>query len=140
MSNDAEVFKGKSLGSLMSDIYRETEFKRERISHYISKLADMIHTVDDAAVIAPIIKDFLDVAVKNDDSLVRIATITQRLVSSSSKVKDDGGLLTEEEKQQLLNTIGSDIETLQTVTVTTTEELDQKIEEVEDELAFMRGS
>ncbi len=63
----------------------------------------MIRNMTDASMMVPLIKEYLEVSVKNDDNLVKLTAIVQRLLVSSSKntSADDGGL-SEEEKQQLL--------------------------------------
>ena len=63
----------------------------------------MIKTPNDAIVIVPLIKDYLDVGVRNDEQLVKLAAIVQRLVSNQNKGEEDGvGGLSEEERQQLM--------------------------------------
>ena len=54
------------------------------------------------AVLAPIIKDLVDTSVRNDDQLVKLATIAQRIVASSQKNDGDTGFLTDKEREQLL--------------------------------------
>jgi hypothetical protein len=62
----------------------------------------IIKNIGDATIIAPLLKDYLEVSVKNDDALVKLAAVVQRLVSTS---KDDDGNefgLSEEERNKLL--------------------------------------
>tara|TARA_Y100001938_G_C7783241_1_gene278947 strand:+ start:73 stop:315 length:243 start_codon:yes stop_codon:yes gene_type:complete len=52
----------------------------------------------------PLIKEYLDVSVKNDEQLVKIATIVQRLVSSQARAgTTDHEMISEDEKKQLLS-------------------------------------
>jgi hypothetical protein len=74
-------------------------------------MVKLIRTPEDAAMLGPIIKDFLDVNVRNDEHIVRLVQIAQRLVSVNSKTNDNG-MLTEEEKQQLLKNVKADFETV----------------------------
>ena len=61
--------------------------------------------IEDIAIVGPIIKELMDVGIKNDDNLVKLATIYQRIMSKQT-VDDSGvGLLTEEEKEQLMATL-----------------------------------
>ena len=112
MSMDTELFNGKTLSDLFSDIYNNTDKKREQINQFVANFVKLIRTPEDAAVLGPIIKDFLDVNVRNDEHLVRLAQIAQRIVSVGSKTAASGDMLTEEEKMQLLNNIKSDFETV----------------------------
>jgi len=109
MSFEAEVFNGKTLSNMFEDVYRNTESKRSQINGFISSIIKLITTPDDAVVLGPIVKDFLDVQVKNDEHIVRLVQIAQRLVSVNAKT-DDGGLLTEAEKEQLLKNVKLDFE------------------------------
>jgi hypothetical protein len=112
MAFDTELFDGKTLADLFSDIYKNTDKKREQINQFIASFVKLIKTPEDAAVLGPVIKDFLDVNVKNDEHLVRLAQIAQRLVSISTKSTTTGDMLSEEEKLQLLTNIKTDFETV----------------------------
>jgi len=107
-TRNPEVFEGKSFQELLKDIYNNSKAKKAQIKTLMDVLADMLKKPTsrptDAAVIAPLVKDFLDVAVKNDEHLVKIATIIQRLMSAEtvSKAHTDSGFLTDDEKTRLL--------------------------------------
>jgi hypothetical protein len=96
---------------MFADVYKNTEVKREQINGFATNLIKLIRTPEDAAVLGPVVKDFLEVNVKNDEHIVRLVQIAQRLVAINSKA-DDGGLLSEEEKQQLLKNVKHDFETV----------------------------
>ena len=113
MSLDKEIFDGKSLSDLFSEIYKNTDSKRQQINTFVSKLVMLIRTPEDAAVIGPIIKDFIEVNVKNDEHLIRVAQIAQRIIGVATKGESIDGLLTEEEKQTLLQGIKLEVEEMQ---------------------------
>ena len=121
------VFGDKTLSDVFEDIYKNTDSKREQINTFITKLVRQIRTPEDAAVISPIIKDFMEVNVKNDEHIVRIAQIAQRAIAIGTKAASSTDLLTEEEKQQLLSNIKLEIDDLQ-----------QETTEVEDELERLK--
>ena len=121
------VFGDKTLSDVFEDIYKNTDSKREQINTFITKLVRQIRTPEDAAVISPIIKDFMEVNVKNDEHNVRIAQIAQRAIAIGTKAASSTDLLTEEEKQQLLSNIKLEIDDLQ-----------QETTEVEDELERLK--
>jgi len=102
--SDFEIFKGKTLSSLFKDIHDNSVEKKDQIELLIKKLEPLIKNIGDATIVVPLIKEYLDVGVKNDEQLIKIATIVQRLVSSSART---GGteheMITEEEKQQLMS-------------------------------------
>ncbi|SVD84482.1 uncharacterized protein METZ01_LOCUS437336 [marine metagenome] len=121
------IFDDKTLSDVFKDIYKNTESKREQINTFVTKLVRQIRTPEDAAVISPIIKDFMEVNVKNDEHIVRIAQIAQRAIAIGTKAASSTELLTEEEKQQLLSNIKLEIDDLQ-----------QETTEVEDELTRLK--
>ena len=121
------VFGDKTLSDVFEDIYKSTDSKREQINTFITKLVRQIRTPEDAEGISPIIKDFMEVNVKNDEHIVRIAQIAQRAIAIGTKAASSTDLLTEEEKQQLLSNIKLEIDDLQ-----------QETTEVEDELARLK--
>jgi hypothetical protein len=106
MSDSFEIFKGKTLEDLTKDIYDNSKNKKSQIDKLIKELASFITTAEDALVIAPIIKDYFDVSIKNDEHLVKLAAVIQRHLSKSSSTSDDGGfVLTDDEKSELYNTL-----------------------------------
>ena len=119
------IFDDKTLSDVFKDIYKNTESKREQINTFVTKLVRQIRTPEDAAVISPIIKDFMEVNVKNDEHIVRIAQIAQRAIAIGTKAASSTELLTEEEKQQLLSNIKLEIDDLQHETTAVEDELDR---------------
>lgn len=106
MDFDIEIFKGKSFSDLMKDIYSNSSKKDRQINMLIGELRPLIKNVGDATVIVPLIKEYLEVGVKNDEHLVKLAAVVQRLVSTNNRVQAETGnswMLSEEEKRQLLN-------------------------------------
>tara|TARA_R100001015_G_C4579625_1_gene136346 strand:+ start:592 stop:1002 length:411 start_codon:yes stop_codon:yes gene_type:complete len=117
MSQEFELFKGTNFSDLMRDVYHNSKKKSRQIDTLIKSLEPMIKNIGDAAVIVPMIKDYLEVSVKNDDALVKLAAVVQRLVSANSK-DDDGNEfgLSEEERKRLLEEAEQEINTLQQTT------------------------
>lgn len=103
MSGDFELFPGKNLSGLFKDIYDNQTTKKERISQLIVELKKTIKHNGDLAIVGPIIKDLIETSVKNDDQLVKLASIAQKIISADKKVEGQDGFLTDEEKAQLLN-------------------------------------
>tara|TARA_R110002012_G_scaffold52060_3_gene133924 strand:+ start:1993 stop:2427 length:435 start_codon:yes stop_codon:yes gene_type:complete len=97
-----ELFKGKTFSDLMSDVYHNSKKKDRQINQLISQLQPLIRNASDATIIVPLIKEYLDVAVKNDDHLVKLTAIVQRYISTTQTITGDSSLLSEDEKMQLL--------------------------------------
>ena len=115
MSSNFEIFKGTSFSDLMKDIYHNSKKKERQINTLIQELQPMIKNVGDATVIVPLIKEYLDVAVKNDDALVKLAAVVQRLVQSENKLTGESEFgLSDEERKQLLETAEQQIIDIQT--------------------------
>ena len=106
MAIDYEIFEGKSLSSLFKDIYDNTEYNKKQLDILTKELVQFIKDGDTAVQIVPMIKEYLEINVKNDDQLVKMAGIVQRLISTEQKAgsEDEYGL-SEEEKNQLLSNL-----------------------------------
>ena len=115
MSIDYEIFEGKSLSSLFEDIYKNTEYNRKQLDVLTKELVQFIIDGDTAGQIVPMIKEYHEINVRNDDQLVKMAGIVQRLISAEAKAgaEDEFGL-SEEEKTQLLSGIEDTIKDIQT--------------------------
>jgi hypothetical protein len=89
----------------MKDVYDNSKKKDRQINMLIGELRPLIKNVGDATVIVPLIKEYLEVGVKNDEALVKLAAVVQRLISTNNRVQAETGnswMLSEEEKKQLL--------------------------------------
>tara|TARA_R110002096_G_scaffold181499_2_gene359186 strand:+ start:162 stop:590 length:429 start_codon:yes stop_codon:yes gene_type:complete len=113
MDIEFELFKGTNFSDLMRDIYHNSKKKSRQIDLLIKNLEPMIKNTGDATVVVPMIKDYLDVSVKNDDALIKLAAVVQRIISANSK-DDDGNEfgLTDEERAKLLEEAEAELEKL----------------------------
>jgi hypothetical protein len=109
-----EIYKGKSFASLCKDIINNSEQKKDQLDILITDLKDMIKTVNDAVTIVPLLKEYFDVSVRNDEQLIKLAAIIQRLMSGKVGPEGEGGgtILTEEEKKQLMSAIEETAKTM----------------------------
>ena len=111
MSNEYELFKGTNFSDLMRDIYHNSKKKSRQIDGLIKELQPLISNAGDATVIVPMIKDYLEVSVKNDDALVKLAAVVQRLVTATSKDDDSNEFgLSEDERKRLIEEAESEIQ------------------------------
>tara|TARA_S200002703_G_scaffold79392_1_gene68327 strand:+ start:168 stop:503 length:336 start_codon:yes stop_codon:yes gene_type:complete len=101
---DKIVFKKKKFSDILSEIYDNQKQKQQQISILISELKPLIQDIGDATLIVPLIKEYLDLGIKNDEQLIKVATIVQRMVKSSEN-NGTGELISEEEKAQLMKEI-----------------------------------
>ena len=98
MSDNNEIFEGKTFQDLTKDIYENTTKRKVQIDLLISEIHGFIQTIDDVVMVAPIIKEYMDTAVKNDEHLVKLAGVLQRIISKSSSGDEESMLLSEAEK------------------------------------------
>lgn len=110
MDKDSVLFSDKSFADILSDVYNNTKKKEAQINGLVDQLKNMITSLNDAGALVPLIKEYLEISVKNDDNLVRLASIIQRLIVSAGKQDGAEGSLSEEEKKQLLTEAQSMIE------------------------------
>ena len=107
MSNlDSDIFGDKKLKDLFQEIYTNQKKKEKQISALIEELKPLIGDIGDATLVVPLIKEYLEIGVKNDEQLIKMATIIQRCLSAdSNNGGGDNYLISDEEKAQLLGEI-----------------------------------
>ena len=96
------LFDDKSFGDLLKEIHGNQKKKAKQLASLIAELRPLVQSLGDATVVVPLIKEYMEISVKNDDQLIKMAAIVQRLSTGSANT-GDGGLLTNEEMDQLMN-------------------------------------
>ena len=102
MEKAFKIFGDKNFSDLSKEIYENNKLKKTQIDLLIQEVHGYIQGIEDIAIVGPIIKELMDVGIKNDDNLVKLATLYQRIMSKQTVDESDVGLLTEEEKEQLM--------------------------------------
>ena len=105
MKNDPEIFGGKKFSDILEEIHKNSNDKKVQIDLLISELTGYIQTANDVVQIVPLISQYLEVAVKNDEQLVKLATLVQRILNVEAKGVEQSKLLSESEKDQLLKSL-----------------------------------
>ena len=101
MSLDKEIFDGKTLSDLFSEIHNNSTSTRAQVKALIGELKPLIENIGDATLIVPMIKEYMEIGVKNDEALIKLATIVQRIESANAK-GDGGDMFDFSELQELL--------------------------------------
>ena len=114
MSLDKEIFKGKTLSDLFGEIYDNSKETKGQVKGLIGELKPLIENIGDATLIVPMIKEYMEIGVRNDEHLIKLATVIQRIETAAAK--GDDGEFDFSDLQDLLEE---------------QESLDQDIEEVE---------
>ena len=115
MAIDFEVFEGKTLSDVFKDIYDNSNRNKEQLEVLMKEVVGFIKDGDTAVQIIPMLKEYLEINVKNDEQLVKLATIVQRITAAEKRISDSGDEfgLSESEKEQLMSAIESDVQELQ---------------------------
>ena len=132
MKSSDEIFEGKSFQDLTKDIYKNTTDRRKQIDLLISEIHGFITTIDDVVMVAPIIKEYMDVAVKNDEHLVKLAGVIQRILAKSSGGDEESFLLSDSEKEDLISALQDDISDI--------ERRSNKIDDIKDKSNKLLGN
>ena len=115
MAKDYEIFEGKTLSDVFKDIYDNSKTNKTQLEVLMKEVVGFIKDGDTAVQIIPMLKEYLEINVKNDEQLVKLATIVQRITAAEKRVSDSGDEfgLSDAEKEQLMNAIESDVQELQ---------------------------
>ena len=102
MSNplDTVLFDGKTSADVFKEIYTNSKKKDKQVNSLIAELKPLIQNIGDAPVVVPLIKEYLEIGVKNDEQLIKMATIIQRAVNNTNDEGEFG--ISEEEKAELM--------------------------------------
>ena len=100
--DDINLFGEKTLSDLFKQIHKNNKDTDKQISDLIQVIAPMISNPGSAVMLMPTVKDLIDVNVKNNDQLIKMAGIAQRAASSNNNASD-AGFFDPDEIQALLD-------------------------------------
>ena len=113
MSMEFEIFTGKSFKDLCEDIVSNQEKRKQQVEALIGELRPLIKTVNDAMIVVPLIKSYMDVGIHNDEHLVRLAAIIQKIISSKVESGNGDAILSDKEKEELLKQVEKEVEQIE---------------------------
>jgi hypothetical protein len=94
------IFKNKKFSDILEEIYNNQQKKDKQVSALINELKPLISDIGDATLVVPLIKEYMEISVKNDDLLIKMAALAQRAMQTQAS---DGTLtISDDEKEQLL--------------------------------------
>ena len=105
MELEKQIFKGKTVGDLVEEVYNKHKSQDSLIKQEISRLVDMIESPGDAIVIVPLLKEFVNSGLKNDEVLMKILNLFQKAEEKKKETGQDSGLLTEKDIEQLFSEV-----------------------------------
>ena len=83
--DDVQIFDGMSLSDLFKKIHKNNKDIDKQIGEFIDTMKPMATAnAGSATMLMPTVKDLIDVNVKNNEQLIKMAAIAQRAVSSNS--------------------------------------------------------
>ena len=95
------IFGKKKFSDILEEIYNNQKKKDQQVNALISELKPLISDIGDATLVVPLIKEYMEISVKNDDILIKMEALAQRAIST---ISNDGSLtISDEEKDQLLS-------------------------------------
>jgi hypothetical protein len=98
---DNVIFGKKKFSDVLEEIYNNQKKKDQQVTALISELKPLISDIGDATLVVPLIKEYMEISVKNDDLLIKMAALAQRAMAT---VSAEGSLtISDEEKEQLLS-------------------------------------
>jgi hypothetical protein len=95
------LFDKKTFADLLKEIYSNSKNKEKQIKELVLQLQPMITDSGSAMLLVPLLKQYLELGIKNDEHLIKMAAIIQKAVSDA-KVTGTDVMLSENEKEQLL--------------------------------------
>tara|TARA_R100000084_G_C4592608_1_gene119226 strand:+ start:15 stop:416 length:402 start_codon:yes stop_codon:yes gene_type:complete len=126
MSDSFEVFEGKTLADVFKDIYNNSQSNKKQIEVLMKDLLKFVTDTASAVALVPILKEYLDVSVRNDEQLIKLASIVQKLASAEAKGSESEFGLSELEKEQLMSNLGDTIKDIQDESDRINEEIETK--------------
>ena len=87
--DDVTIFGNTSLSDLFKQIHKNNKDIDKQIGDFIDTMKPMATAnAGSATMLMPTVKDLIDVNVKNNEQLIKMAAIAQRAVSSNSSSSD----------------------------------------------------
>lgn len=107
MSSEKIVYGNTTYEDLLKEIHKKSKDKDKQINSLIEQLKPLIgDTVNSAIMVVPLIANYLNSSLKNDDNLIKLATLVQRSMSPDSSNSDDFSM-SDEERDLILKQVNS---------------------------------
>jgi hypothetical protein len=84
MANKVIVYKDKTLEDLFEEIHKNSKQKNIQINGIIADMKNKVENMSDILKVAPILKDYIDVGVKNNEHIIKLTGIIQRLENAKA--------------------------------------------------------
>jgi len=125
------LFDDIRVTDLIKEIYTNRKEKNERITEILDELQPSINS-NTALIVGSTINSCIDASIKNDEILVKLLTVIQKILTTNEKL-NDGTLSVQGNDSEMKELIANAINTLKEVKV---EEIDMN--KLEDEINIMQ--
>jgi len=98
---DQIIFKNKKFSDILEDIYKKNKEKSRQIEALVADLKPLVKNLNDASLVVPLIKEYIEIGVKNDDILVKLAQIVQRSVTKEDGSSPSNEIISEEDIKKI---------------------------------------
>jgi len=119
LDKDSPIFDNKSFADIAKDIYESKGKKDVVIKDLVKQVSELIKTTHDATMLIPVIKEYLEVGVKNDEILVKLAVVIQRIMSDTTSTGTDDFGMSKEEKDKFMKEVESTIKAVDAIKLPT---------------------
>jgi hypothetical protein len=135
-ATDFVLFGEKKLSDIFQEIYTNQRTKKQKIGDLIEEFKKAIRNthVTDIAEVGAVIKDLVKFSVENDEMLIKMASIAQRIIAAESKTPGDDGFLSEAERAQLMEELEKSAEEVQQETKDKVTDIEIELEEIQKKL------
>jgi len=89
MGLETVVFGKKTVSDILKEVYDNSKRKDLQINALIGELKPLVDNVGDATLVVPMIKEYLEVGVKNDEHLIKMLAIVQRMENGGKSTEAD---------------------------------------------------
>ena len=105
MSTDYKIFDETTLSDILKKIDHNSERNKIQIETIIQDMMIYIKDPKSATELFPMISDFMEANIRNDELLVKLAAVVQRVMSTDNKAGTSELGLSDKEKEEILQKI-----------------------------------
>ena len=89
MGLETVIFGNKTVSDVLKEIYDNSKNKSKQVNSLIGELKPLVENIGDATLVVPMIKEYMEIGVKNDEHLIKLATVIQRIETAAAKGDSD---------------------------------------------------
>ena len=97
-----ELFEDKTISDVYKNIYDNATKTRNQVKGLIDQIKPFVKNLESSIIIVPLIREYMEILVRNDEHLIKLADSAIRLLKDGKAGGGEGEVLTEAEKKQIL--------------------------------------